>query len=175
MSEQVLYPALPGYVGPNSGVLGFCHHDLAWEWSHSFSERVKYVRENKRSGEIAIRKRHMVYLCPEALAAVGVPSEVRAEGTRLWAEGNRLWDEGTRLRAEGTRLWAEGNRLWDEGTRLLAEGTRLWAEGNRLWDEGTRLRAEGNRLLRPHTEAIAALAVSLVPDCRWDGQEIRFS
>ena len=188
--SQDLFPALPCYVGPDSGLLAFCHHDRAWEWSHSFSERITYVRRKKPAHEIPIRERHMVYLSPERLIAVGVPAAVVAEGDRLlaerdrllaerdrlWGEGDSLWAEGARLRAraEGDRLLAEGDSLRDKGDSLRDKGNRLRAEGARLLAERDLLLAERDRLLLPYTKAITALAVSLVPDCRWDGHEIVF-
>ena len=162
MSEpNVLFPALPDYAGPTAGLFGFLHHDRPWEWSHDVTERVAYCRANKPATELATRERHMVHLSQERLLAIGVPVPTLAEGARL--------------RAESARLWAEGYRLWAEGYRLWAESYRLRAEGNRLRDEGARLWAEGARLLEPYADAITALAVSLVPDCRWDGSEIVFS
>ena len=189
MSEpNVLFPALPGYAGPTSGLFGFLHHDQAWEWSHDVAERVAYCRESKPATELAARERHMVYLSPDRLLALGVPAAIlaesdrlRDESARLWAESDRLraesdrlWAEAARLRAEADRLWDEAGRLWDEADRVRGEADRLWTEADRVRDEADWLWTEAGRLLLPYAEAITALAVSLVPDCLWDGLEIRF-
>ena len=147
--SQDLFPALPDYTGPNAALFGFLHHDQAWGWSHDVAERVAYCRRNKPAAELAIREQHMVYLGVEAL----VPADVLAEAARL--------------PAEGARLRTEGDRLWTEADRLRTEAARLWTEGERLWTEAA-------RLLVPYDAAITALAISLVPDCRWNGSEIVF-
>ena len=179
--SQDLFPALPGYTGPNAALFGFLHHDQPWEWSSDVTERVEYCRRNKLPEELAVRERHIVYLSPGALVAAGVPEAVLEEGCRLWAESTRLWAEAGRLWAESTRLWAKATRLRAESARLRNEADRLWAESarmqteiSRMRDEASRMRDEAGRLLRPYDAVITALAVSLVHDCRWDGSEIVF-
>ena len=58
-------PCLPGYDGPNEGVIAFVHHDVPAEYSSNIMERVEFYNDGgKPEHELEPRRRCMVWLDP---------------------------------------------------------------------------------------------------------------
>lgn len=89
------YPLQPDYIGPDSGIFFFCHHDRLFDWVWSARERKQFVLRHKPQREWAMRAAHFCLLT--ATDVPEIPIEVWAENNRLRGEGERLWDEGERL------------------------------------------------------------------------------
>jgi hypothetical protein len=57
-----LFFGRPDYVGPDSGYGAFIHHGVLFEKSHSFKERVDYIKREKPKNEVATRLHNLLYL-----------------------------------------------------------------------------------------------------------------
>ena len=60
--KNELFFGRPDYVGPDSGYGAFLHHDVLFEKSHSFKERLDYIDREKPEHERHIRRWNMLYL-----------------------------------------------------------------------------------------------------------------
>ena len=79
---NTLFPGRPNYTGPDSGLLGLCHHDRLFEPSRCFSERVEVINRVKPENERATRLRHLICIDPDAV--LGIPSEASARWRRIY-------------------------------------------------------------------------------------------
>ena len=55
MTPNTLYPGQPDYVGPDSGLACWVHHEQPIEYCTSFTERLAYIRAKKPAHEQAVR------------------------------------------------------------------------------------------------------------------------
>ena len=163
------FPCLPGYDGPNEGVIAFVHHDVPAEYSSNIMERVKfYDRGGKPDHELETRRRSLVWLDPT--------NQPWAKLSRPWAELDHQWTEHSHQRYE---FYRPGNELYRQGdaaelSRQEAELSRQEAELDLQRDELGRQRAELGRQWAEHEPAILAQIKALVPDLPWDGHQLVF-
>ena len=147
------FPCLPGYDGPNEGVIAFVHHDVLAEYSLDIMERVRFYNNGgKPAHELETRRRCMVYLDPT---------------NQPWAEHGRQQDELERQWVELGRQRAKHKRQEDELKLQRAEHRRQGVELGRQRAELWRQEVE----LEP---AILAQIKALVPDLPWDGHKLVF-
>ncbi len=133
--ENTIFPGRDNYTGPDSGILGLCHHNRLFEHSHSFAKRVKAIRNTKPGIEITIRLHNLIYI--DLSVVPGVPPEARAKWNKVFADWNKAcadWDKAYQKwdtpDAEWDRAYAEGDRAYAE----LKEARTEWDRAYAYWD-----------------------------------------
>ena len=141
------------------------HHEIHCEpLTEPVENRVKYVRENKASHEIATRLRELApVLHPERLPALLV------EARRARVEALRACDEAWRVYDERWRACANAHRPYDEAWRVYDETWRPYDEAGRAYDEARRACDEALRAYEPE---LMALHREEYPDTQWNGRSI---
>jgi hypothetical protein len=150
---NTLFPGRHGYTGPKTGWFGLLHHTTLCEESHDVMERVAYVRDNKPDREVAVRLQNMIYLdgCPavadyRALAA-DHEAKCRALDADYWTKRGLLGDD----------YWAK-RRAHDADYEAKCGALAADYEAKRR-----ALEADILHYIKAH-----------IPDCAWDGIELRF-
>ena len=143
--RNTLFPGLPDYVGPTSGLFSWLHHEgPVVEASSDVRGRIRFIRENKPAHEIAVRLAHIVFLDPDLIP-------VAAKRAVLYAD----------YKAKRAPLDADYEAKCDAlYADYKAKSAPLYAAYKAKRDA---LYAEIVAYLKP-----------LIPDFRWDGKGLNF-
>ena len=77
---NTLFPGLPDYVGPTSGLFSLLHHEGPLvEKTTNVLERIDYILNHKLPNEVFIRLAHIVYLAPNLVPAAAKRAPLDAD------------------------------------------------------------------------------------------------
>ena len=171
-NANTMRPGLPGYTGPVTGTFALLHHGVLFEWSHDVTERVTYVRRVKRTIEVPIRLRHMLYLggCRErGMVAYGKAGaaydKAREAYGKARAANDKAWESlrwAVHDKASHDKAREAVDRAWEAYGKAREAVDREGAAYDKAWEAVDQA-------------AVLAYIRKHVPDCRWDGKELLFN
>ena len=150
---NTMRPGLPGYTGPVTGLFALLHHGILFEWSHNVMERVDYVLAEKSPGEVPIRLHSMLYLgdCP-ALDAYGKAWEAYDKASEAYGKASEAYDKASEAYVKASEAYGKAREAY----------VKAWDAYDKAWEAVDQV-------------AVLAYIRKHVPDCRWDGKELRFN
>lgn len=133
------------------GLYWHVHHEILFEYCHSYEERAKYIREQKPGYEVATRLR----LFKPIVGVLG-NSKADAEYRKAYAEYRKADDE---CRKAGAK-WSKAYAKW---SKAYAECNKAYAEWSKAYDEWSATSTDKDVQLLHKQEC---------KNCPWDGHTI---